>query len=66
MRKNQKIQLNKGDIIHCRDIDDLYKNVRQLTVEKYDAIVDEKALTIMIKGKFGKNGERETNDQSRI
>lgn len=59
MRKNQKIQLNKGDIIHCHDIDDLYKNVRQLTVEKYDAIVDEKALTITIKGKFGKDGSKE-------
>lgn len=59
MRKNQKIQLNKGDIIHCHDIDDLYKNVRQLTVEKYDAIVDEKALTITIKGKFGKDGNKE-------
>ena len=59
MRKNQKIQLNKGDIIHCHDIDDLYKNVRQLTVEKYDAIVDEKALTITIQGKFGKDGSKE-------
>jgi tetrahydromethanopterin S-methyltransferase subunit A len=59
MRKNQKIQLNKGDIIHCRDINDLYKNVRQLTVEKYDAIVDEKALIITIKGKFSKDGSKE-------
>ncbi len=48
MRKNKKLELNIGDVIHCRDLDELYDYVRKLTVERYDATVDEKELTITI------------------
>lgn len=60
MRKNQKLNLKKGDTIQCNDLDELYKIIRRLTVERYDAVVDEANLTITVKGRFGKNGERES------
>lgn len=62
MRKNQKMDLKNGDVIKCHDQDDMSKVLRQLTVERYDAVVDEANLTITVRGKFGKNGERESND----
>lgn len=62
MRKNQKMDLKKGDVIICKDQDVMSKVLRQLTVERYDAAVDEVNLTITVRGRFGKNGEREAND----
>jgi len=60
MRKNQKMDLKKGDVIKCHDQDEMSKVLRQLTVERYDAVVDEANLTITVRGRFGKNGERES------
>lgn len=62
MRKNQKMDLKKGDIIKCHDQDELSKTLNQIAVERYDAVVDEENLTITVRGRFGKNGEREAND----
>jgi hypothetical protein len=56
------MDLKKGDVIKCHDQDEMSKVLRQLTVERYDAVVDEANLTITVRGKFGKNGEREAND----
>lgn len=63
MRKNQKLNLKKGDTIQCSDLDELFKIIRQLSVERYDAAVDEKALLITINGKFDKDGNREAADE---
>lgn len=62
MRKNQKMDLKKGDVIKCNNINELAKTLRQMAVERYDAAVDEVNLTITVRGRFGKNGERESND----
>lgn len=58
----KKMDLKKGDVIKCNNMDELSKILNQMAVERYDAVVDEKNLTITVRGRFGKNGERESND----
>lgn len=60
----KKLNLEKGDIIHCLDQERLTKVLNQLAVERYDATVDEKSLTITIRGKFGKDGAREAENEN--
>ena len=56
------MDLKKGDVIKCNNMDELSKTLNQMAVERYDAVVDEVNLTITVRGRFGKNGEREAND----
>lgn len=58
----KKMDLKKGDVIHCNTMDELSKILNQLAVERYDAVVDEENLTITVRNRFGKNGEREAAD----
>lgn len=55
----KKMDLKKGDVIKCNNMDELSKILNQMAVERYDATVDEESLTITIRGKFGKDGARE-------
>lgn len=54
----KKMDLKKGDVIKCNNMDELSKTLNQMAVERYDAVVDEKNLTITVRGRFGKNGGR--------
>lgn len=58
----KKMDLKKGDVIKCNNMDELSKTLNQMAVERYDAEVDEVNLTITVRGRFGKNGEREAED----
>lgn len=58
----KEMDLKKGDVIKCNNMDELSKILNQMAVERYDAVVDEVTLTITVRGRFGKNGERELND----
>ena len=58
----KKMDLKKGDVIKCNSMDELSKTLNQMAVERYDAVVDEENLKITVRGRFGKNGEREAND----
>lgn len=54
----KKMDLKKGDVIKCSNMDELSKILNQMAVERYDATVDEESLIITIRGKFGKDGAR--------
>lgn len=54
----KKLNFKKGDRIKCHNQESMHKLLNQLAVERYDATVDEKSLTITIRGKFGKDGAR--------
>lgn len=58
----KKMDLKKGDVIKCNNMNELSKTLNQMAVERYDAVVDEANLTITVRGRFGKNGKREAND----
>lgn len=58
----KKMDLKKGDVIMCYNMDKLSKTLNQMAVERYDAVVDEANLTITVRGRFGKNGERECEE----
>lgn len=58
----KKMQLNKGNTIKCHDLEELYRYVNELAVERYDVTVDEGALLITVNGKYGPDGAKEAAD----
>lgn len=61
-QNRKKMQLNKGDTIKCHDLEELYRYVNELAVERYDVTVDEGTLLITINGKYNKDGLKEAAD----